>query len=874
MERYEPSVIEPKWQKRWDEARAFAVPEPTGDPFYLLVMLPYPSGRIHMGHVRNYALGDVFARQLRMAGKTVLHPMGWDAFGMPAENAAIANKRHPRDWTDENIAQMKRQLKRLGLSYDWDREIKTCDPSYYKHEQEMFLKMLEKGIAYRKHALANWCESCQTVLANEQVEDGKCWRCGHDVTQREMEQWFLRTTQYAAELLDGIRSLEGKWPDKIVKRQVHHFGRSEGAEIHFPLDEPVDNGREREIVVFTTRPDTLFGVTFMSIAAEHPLALKLAQGTDREKEVAEFIQRIRMEHKVSRGAADTAKEGVFTGRWAIHPFTGAKIPIWIANFVLMDYGTGAVMAVPAHDQRDFEFAKKHGLPIRVVIRPADGPPADPSTMTAAFSEPGVMVNGGSFDGTANMDGIAAVSAELKKTGKGGPAVSYRLRDWLVSRQRYWGAPIPVVHCGACGVVPVPRAELPVELPMDVEIRGAGGSPLERHPTFSKRPCPKCGGDARRETDTFDTFIESSWYLHRYTTPRYEQGPVEPTAARAWLPIDLYIGGEEHAVGHLVYCRFWHKAMIDLGYLPPDTPREPATELLAQGMVCHEIYFRTDPQNPAHKSYFYPEETELRDGKRVLKKDGKPVRVGPVIKMSKSKQNLVDPDDIVRRYGADTARLFVLFAAPPEGQVDWNEAGVEGMSRFLLRVFRLVRDHRAALVDTAPYTGGPLDDRALELRRRTHRTIAKVTHDVAERRQPNTAIAAMMELVNALVGYDAGTDARRRAVLRESVDCLLKLLSPFAPHLCDELFEQLGGKGLLLAAPWPGVDQTAIEEATVEIPIQINGKVRGRVVVPREATEQVVLEAARREENVAAHLEGRSVSKTLYRPGKILTLVVS
>jgi len=868
-ERYNPAYIESKWQQRWSETGAFDVDDAAVDKYYVLEMLPYPSGRIHMGHVRNYSIGDVIARFLRMRGKKVLHPMGWDAFGMPAENAAIERKRHPREWTYSNIDQMRAQLKSLGFSYDWRREFATCDPAYYRHEQEMFLRMLKNDLAYRRHALANWCEQCATVLANEQVDDGCCWRCGSTVVQRAMPQWFLRITKYADELLLGLEDLRGGWPDDVLQMQYNWIGKSSGADIRFPLSEAVDS--VSELTVFTTRPDTLYGVTFMSIAAEHPLALSLAKNTEREAEVKAFIDRTCTEHKSRRAGDDDEKRGIFTGRYCVHPLTGDQIPIWIANFVLIDYGTGAVMAVPAHDQRDFEFARVYGLPIKVVIQP-EGEQLDAASLSEAYEESGVMTNSGPFDGLQNDEGKAKVIAKLSSEGKGGSATSYRLRDWLVSRQRYWGAPIPVIHCPEHGVVPVPERDLPVLLPLDVEITGTGGSPLARHRDFVRVSCPKCGRDASRETDTFDTFVESSWYFDRYTTPRDETAPVEASTARKWLPIDLYIGGKEHAVMHLLYARFWQRMMIDLEYLPKDTPREPFSKLLTQGMVCKEFYYRSDPNNPSRKLYYYPEETALRDGVRFLNEDGKPVEIGNVVKMSKTKRNIIDPDQIIKRYGADTARLFILFAAPPEGQVDWNEDSVEGVHRFLQRTWRTIRDRREAIEDVSPYTDGELSEAATAFRRVIHRTIQRVTHDLSERIQPNTAIAAQMELLNALTGFDMKSETDRE-VAREGVDTLITLLSPFAPHFADELNEILGGKGTLLHKKWPQVDPLALVQETIEIPVQINGKLRGRVLVSKEATQDVVFAAAMADQNIASRLKDHTVKKAVYVPGRILTLVV-
>jgi leucyl-tRNA synthetase len=874
-ERYNPREIEPKWQRRWADADAFSTESNSGhaadaEKFYLLEMFPYPSGRIHMGHVRNYSIGDVMARHLRMRGKRVLHPIGWDAFGMPAENAAIERGRQPHEWTYENIAQMREQLKKLGLSYDWNREIATCDPSYYRHEQDVFLSMLERGLAYRKHALANWCETCGTVLANEQVEDGLCWRCGSVVVQKAMAQWFLRVTEYADELLSAIDSLSGRWPDDVLQMQRNWIGKSYGAEVQFGLAEPVAG--VDSIAVFTTRPDTLYGVTFLSIAAEHPLALELVAGTERAAEVSAFVEKIQLEHKAKKGADVADKRGIFTGRYAVHPLTSARIPIWIANFVLMDYGTGAVMAVPAHDQRDFEFAKAYGLPLRVVIQPA-GSVLDAATLSEAYLDAGVLTASAAFDGLRNEDAKRRITEQLTAAGKGRATVSFRLRDWLVSRQRYWGCPIPVVHCERDGIVPVPRAQLPVVLPLDVQITGTGGSPLARVPSFVNVTCPKCGGAAQRETDTFDTFVESSWYFDRFTTPHYDKAPVEPNAARAYLPVDFYIGGKEHAVMHLLYARFWQRIMIDLGYLPKDTPREPFNALLSQGMVCKEFYYRQDPNNPAHRLYYYPEDTTLQpDGTRVDKATGEPVIIGNVVKMSKTKRNIVDPDDIIAQYGGDTARVFMLFAAPPEGQVDWTTAGVEGAHRFLSRVWRLVRDRQAAISGVAVYRAGELSDAAGTLRRSTHRTIERVTNDLSTRYQPNTAIAALMEHMNALSDFKAES-AIDRAVLREGVETLVVLLSPFAPHIADELNEQLGGTGTLLHAAWPALDRAALHEATVEIPVQINGKVRARITVPRGATEDVVLAAAKDQARVQTELAGKTLRKVIFVADKILTLVV-
>ncbi|QQR91758.1 MAG: leucine--tRNA ligase [Myxococcales bacterium] len=870
QERYEAEKIENKWQKTWAEQKLFAANASEGPHAYILEMLPYPSGKIHMGHVRNYAIGDAVARHLHMQGKNVLHPMGWDAFGMPAENAAIAHGRHPNEWTRQNIDQMRVQLKRLGLSYDWSREFATCEPTYYKHEQAMFLRMLEKGLAYRDTALANWCESCQTVLANEQVEEGRCWRCSNEVVQKELAQWFIRTTAYAQELLDDLDGLEGRWPDKVLNAQRNWIGRSVGAEVQFPLETP--SGDTKAISVFTTRPDTLYGVTFLSIAAEHPLATAFAQRSKDKANIEAFIQRLRQDHKSERSVDDTKKEGMFTGEYCLHPLTGEKIPIWIANFVLMDYGTGAVMAVPAHDERDFEFARVYDLAIKVVIAERADQNIDPNSMKVAFTESGVLINSAELCGVDNESAKEKIIAQLQSKKLGKKTVNFRLRDWLVSRQRYWGTPIPVVHCAKDGIVPVDINSLPVELPLDVTISGDGGSPLAKHEGFLHTNCPRCGGPAKRETDTFDTFVESSWYFYRYMSPQYEKGPVDLEQAKHWLPVDLYIGGDEHAVMHLMYARFWHKMMIDLGYLSKECPREPTHRLLTQGMVCHEVYFRQNEANPTQKTYFYPKDTEIRDGARVLKSDGQAVQVGPVIKMSKSKNNLVDPDELIQSYGADTARLFVLFAAPPEGQVDWNEAGVEGMHRFLQRLWRLVRTHRDRLSPSFTPAKQASSDKAKELRRNIHQCIEKVSRDLGEKLRLNTAIAAQMELLNALSAFEAAHDDDY-AVLNEGIHTLLRLLAPFAPHMCEELHALLGGEGLISSQAWPSLDSTALEQASFEIPVQINGKVRGRISIAPGTKKDEVVAAAKRDAKISAQLQGKDLIKTVYVPDRILTFVV-
>ncbi len=860
---YRPSEVEAKWQARWDSQGTFEVPGTAGDKpkYYVLEMFPYPSGNLHMGHVRNYSIGDVVARFKRARGYEVLHPMGWDAFGMPAENAAIKRGTHPAKWTKKNIAQMRDQFRLLGLSYDWAREVTTCEPDYYRWEQAIFLDLLEKGLAYKKGGLLNWCDSCLTVLANEQVEDGACWRCGSIVTQRELQQWYLRITDYAEELLESLKTLDG-WPSAVRSQQETWIGKSVGASILFDIDADVD-GIDGPLEVFTTRPDTLYGCTYMSLAPEHPWTRKLAAGTEQEAAVVAFADRMGTTEKADRMDEKAEKEGVFTGRFAINPVNGRRIPIYTANFVLADYGTGAVMAVPAHDQRDFEFAGKYGIEKVVVIQP-EGETLDVATMEAAFTGVGAMVNSGAHDGTASTDGKAAVIGELEAAGKGSATVNYRLRDWGVSRQRYWGTPIPVVYCDACGMVPVPRDQLPVVLPLDVELTGEAGSPLAKNPAFVNTTCPTCGESAQRETDTFDTFMESSWYFLRYCSPRFEGGMVDGDAERRFMAVDQYIGGAEHAVMHLLYARFYTKALRDLGVVHVD---EPFTRLLTQGMVCHETY-QLDGE------WVYPADVE--DG--VHKATGRPVDVGRVEKMAKSRNNTVDPLAMIARYGADTARLFVLFAAPPPKDVMWSTAGVDGSFRFLSRVWRLAVRRADQLATVAPYDGdgSDLSTAARDFRRSIHTTIERVTHDIDQRLQLNTAIAAVMELVNEAYKFDAsadidagGTDA---AVLSEGVEIVVRLLSPFAPHIADELWERLGREGLVEDVAWPEHDAAMLEVDTVTLAVQVKGKRRAEVTVPADADKAAIEAAARAIPNVAKFVGDAEPRRVIVVPGRLINII--
>jgi leucyl-tRNA synthetase len=857
-ERYDPQAIEPKWQKAWAEADLFrAIPDPKKPKYYVLEMFPYPSGRLHMGHVRNYSIGDVVTRTKRMQGYAVLYPIGWDAFGLPAENAAIKAGVHPRTYTYDNIANMRRQLQRMGFSYDWRRELATCHQKYYRWEQQLFIELFKRGLAYRKAALVNWCPKCRTVLANEQVHDGYCWR--HEdtlVEQKELTQWFLRITAYGEELLAKLEDLKAGWPERVLTMQRNWIGRSEGAEITFQLEKPADG--TTSITVFTTRPDTLYGATFMSLAAEHPLARALARGTPQEQPIAKFAARIAGDDRIKRTREDYEKEGVFTGAWCINPVSGRRMPIFAANFVLMEYGTGAVMAVPAHDQRDFEFAKKYGLDIVAVIQPPDRPQLDGATMTEAYVDPGVMFNSGPFDGTPNEAGKVKLTDALAAKGQGGRTVSWRLRDWLVSRQRYWGAPVPMIHCPKCGVVPEKLENLPVQLPDDVNI-AAGGAPLAEHPTWSHVKCPACGGDARRDTDTFDTFVESSWYFARYCTPRDDEHMLGREVDH-WLPVDQYIGGIEHAVMHLLYARFWTKVLRDLGYVKVD---EPFARLLTQGMVSKETY------RCAEHDWLLPEEVEgygQAGATPKCRKCGREAAVGPVVKMSKSLKNIVDPDGLVTRYGADTMRVFMLFTSPPENSLEWSDAGVEGGARFLSRLYRLVWQHHEKVRGAAAPSG------AHPLRRLVHKTLKRVTLDTLERFHFNTAIAAVMELLNGLGGFQAKSD-EDLAALKEALELTVLMVSPFAPHLAEELWQALGKQGFVAAQAWPAFDPELARDEKMTIVVQVNGKLRGQVEVAPNAPEDEIKQAALHEPNVSKHVGDKTPKKVVYVKGRLVNVVV-
>ncbi|HHM04740.1 MAG TPA: leucine--tRNA ligase [Gammaproteobacteria bacterium] len=811
---YDPHQTEADAQAYWERCGSFkAVEKPDKEKFYCLAMFPYPSGRLHMGHVRNYTIGDVIARYQRARGKAVLQPMGWDAFGLPAENAALKNGVAPARWTRDNIAYMRGQLKRLGFGYDWSRELATCDPGYYRWEQWLFTKLYEKGLVYKKTAAVNWCPNDLTVLANEQVIEGCCWRCDTPVERKDIPQWFMRITAYADELLADLDRLE-HWPEQVKTMQRNWIGRSEGVEIHFGIE-----GADEPLKVYTTRPDTLMGVTYVAVAPEHPLATKAAE---HNTALARFIEECR--HTMTSEAAVEAleKKGVATGVSAIHPVSGEKVPVYAANFVLLGYGEGAVMAVPGHDQRDWEFARKYALPVKQVIIPADGSEADLSE--AAYTEKGLLVDSGDFTGLSSQQAFDAIAEYLERAGKGRRRVNYRLRDWGVSRQRYWGAPIPMINCAVCGAVPVPEDQLPVTLPGEVVFEGVG-SPLKKMPAFYRTTCPRCGGAAERETDTFDTFMESSWYYARFCSADNDEAMLDERA-RYWLPVDQYVGGIEHAILHLLYARFYHKLMRDVGLVAGD---EPFTRLLTQGMV-------------------------LKDG----------------AKMSKSKGNTVDPQELIERYGADTARLFMMFAAPPEQSLEWSDAGVEGAQRFLKRLWKLVHGH----VQQGPAPAldvSALNEAQKTLRGQVHQIIHKVSDDLGRRHTFNTAIAAVMELCNALGKFD-DRSPRGRAVMHEALEAVVRLLAPIVPHICHALWQALGHSDAVVDQAWPVADEQALVKDIIELVVQVNGKLRGRITVPFEAPKADIETAALAEENVQRFVAGKTVRKIIVVPGRLVNVV--
>jgi leucyl-tRNA synthetase len=859
MERkYIPLEIEDKWQKHWEEDKSFNVTEdPSKEKYYLLEMFPYPSGKIHMGHVRNYTIGDVVARYKKMKGYNVLHPIGWDSFGMPAENAAIDHGVPPAKWTNENIDAMKNQLKKMGFSYDWDRELSTCEAKYYKWEQLFFLWMLDNGLAYKRGATVNWCSKCQTVLANEQVEAGLCWRCGTEVDEEYFEQWFFQITRYVEELLEYCDKLPG-WPERVLTMQKNWIGKSHGCEIVFPMADSDD-----VIKVFTTRQDTIFGATFMLIAAEHPLVMELAKGKTIEQDVRDYVERVKKQDKLMRTSDYYEKEGIFLGAYCLNPVTEQRMPIYAANFVLADYGTGCVMAVPTHDQRDFEFAKKYGLELIVVIDNPDSP-LDAETMTEAYIDEGILINSEQFNGMENLKALDSIAEHLESLGRGRKTIEYRLRDWGISRQRYWGAPIPVVYCEKCGTVPVPESDLPVILPEDVELTGAGGSPLARLSSFVETACPNCEGPAKRETDTMDTFVESSWYFDRFCCPHFDEKPgLDKKSLDYWMPVDQYIGGIEHAILHLLYSRFYTKMLRDFGVIGVD---EPFTNLLTQGMVCKET------MRCKEHGYLYPD--EVQDGKCT--RCGLEIRIGKTEKMSKSLKNVVDPEYLIQKYGADTARMFCLFASPPEKDLEWSDQGVDGSFRFINRVWRIIIDYLDDIKGIEPFDGtADLDGDLKNLRKKVHQTIRKVTSDIEGRFHFNTAISAVMELVNTLyqVKRPDKSHTTGLSVVKEAMNAIVILLNPIVPHVTEELWEMMGAKGRLTDISWPTYDESVAAEEEITIAIQVNGKLRSRVQVSTDEAEDRIKERALNDERIIKFTEGKTIVKEIYVPKKLVNIVV-
>jgi len=868
QEQYSPSDIEAAAQTDWDNAEAFKVTEtPDQDTFYCLSMFPYPSGKLHMGHVRNYTIGDVIARYQRMQGKNVLQPMGWDAFGMPAENAAMNNNVAPAKWTYSNIDYMRTQLKSLGLAIDWSREVTTCKPDYYRWEQWLFTKLFEKGVIYRKNGTVNWDPVDQTVLANEQVIDGKGWRSGALIEKREIPMYYFAITDYAEELLSSLDDLPG-WPEQVKTMQRNWIGKSVGMEVHFPYD-TASIGEAGKLKVFTTRPDTLMGTTYVAVAAEHPLATLAAKN---DSKLQSFIDECKRGGVAEADIATQEKKGLPTPLFVKHPLTGEKMPVWVANYVLMTYGEGAVMAVPAHDERDFEFATKFDLPIKPVIRTSAGD-STPAPWQDAYGEKGELINSEEFDGMDFASAFTAIGDVLEQNNLGAPRTQFRLRDWGISRQRYWGCPIPIIHCRACGDVPVPEDQLPVVLPEDVVPDGAG-SPLARMPEFYDCSCPKCGAAAKRETDTMDTFVESSWYFARYASPHYEQGMVDPKAANHWLPVDQYIGGIEHAILHLLYARFFTKLMRDEGLIEAS---EPFKNLLTQGMVIAETYYRLEANGS--KSWFNPADVTVeRDAKgkilgAKLESDGLPVVIGGIEKMSKSKNNGVDPQSMIEQYGADTCRLFMMFASPPDMSLEWSDSGVEGAFRFLRRVWRL--NH------TYANNGGPagkldlssLSDEQKAIRRAIHLAIKQASQDIGQHHKFNTAIAAVMTLMNVLEKAPQGSE-QDRALLQEGLETVALLLAPIAPHICHSLWQALGHSNAVIDARWPQLDESALTQDTLQLVIQVNGKLRGHIDVAADTSRDAIEAAARENENVQRYTEGLTIRKVIVVPGKLVNIVAN
>ncbi|WP_415904516.1 leucine--tRNA ligase [Neptuniibacter sp. QD48_55] len=860
-EQYRPQKIEQAIQKHWQDNDSFKCEEDLQkEKFYCLSMFPYPSGRLHMGHVRNYTIGDVVSRYQRMQGKNVLQPMGWDAFGLPAENAAMKNNVAPAKWTYENIDYMRNQLQQMGFGYDWNRELATCHPEYYRWEQWFFTKLMDKGLVYKKEAEVNWDPVDQTVLANEQVIDGRGWRSGALVERKKIPQWFLKITDYADQLLEDLDKLD-QWPEQVRTMQKNWIGRSEGVELMFDVD------GYGELEVFTTRPDTLMGVTYVAVAAQHPLALKAAENNP---ELAAFVEECKNVKVAEADMATMEKKGMALGITATHPLTGEEVPVWTANFVLMDYGSGAVMSVPGHDQRDWEFATKYGLDIKQVIRPLDDTDVDLSV--EAYTEKGALVNSGAYDDLEFDVAFKAIASDLEAKGKGKVTVNFRLRDWGVSRQRYWGAPIPVINCKSCGAVPVPEDQLPVVLPTEVEFDGSG-SPIKKMESFINTTCPKCGGAAERETDTFDTFMESSWYYARYASRSSENAMLEPEKANYWLPVDQYIGGIEHAILHLLYSRFFHKLMRDEGLVDSD---EPFKRLLCQGMVLADSFFYEDENGG--QVWVSPSDVDIKTDEkgRVVsaahRTTGQALQHDGMSKMSKSKNNGIDPQVMIDKYGADTVRLFMMFAAPPEQSLEWSDTGVEGAHRFLKRLWKQVHDHLKVGGSTVAIDKDSLTDVQKELRLKVHSTIQKVSDDMERRQTFNTAIAAVMELSNTIAKF-VDISEQGRAVMQEALEAAILLLGPIVPHISHQLWIELGNEGDALTAAWPQVDESALVQDTIQLVVQVNGKVRAKINVAADADEDVVLHTALADENVQKHMADKTIRKKIVVPGRLVNIVV-
>ena len=871
QEHYQPSLIEPKTQTKWENERLFNVTEDTSKPkYYCLSMFPYPSGKLHMGHVRNYTIGDVLSRFRLLQGFNVLQPYGWDAFGLPAENAAIKNQVAPAKWTYENIDYMRTQLKRLGLAVDWEREVTTCTPEYYRWEQWLFVRLFEKGIIYKKNGIVNWDPVDQTVLANEQVIDGRGWRSDALVEKREIPMYYFKITAYAEELLNSLDDMD--WPEQVKTMQRNWIGKSHGMVVKFPIDENSKTGlaaeNQQAISVYTTRPDTLMGATYLAVAAEHPLATAAAANTP---ELQAFIAECQSGSTAEADVATMEKKGMPTGRYVLHPLTGEKLEIWIANYVLMGYGEGAVMAVPAHDERDFEFASKYKLPIKTVIQPREGEKlAEP--LTEAYTEHGVLFNSGEYTGLNFTEAFDAIGKKLQANDLGEARTQFRLRDWGISRQRYWGCPIPIIHCECCGDVPGPEKDLPVILPEDVIPDGVG-SPLTKMPEFYETTCPKCGKPARRETDTMDTFVESSWYFARYASPKDEEYLVNPKAADYWLSVDQYIGGIEHAILHLLYARFFHKLMRDEGLVKTD---EPFTKLLTQGMVLCDTYFRTGQSGS--KEWIAPQDVILERNSKgqatsaTHKVDGKPVEIGGMEKMSKSKNNGVDPQEIFDAYGADTSRLFMMFASPPDQSLEWSDAGVEGAHRFLRRLWRTVYDYLQNGSPVAAYTQGELTAQQKDLRFKLHSVITKVTDDYGRRQQFNTAIAAIMELLNTYDKTDL-SDETGRQLAQEVLENTLRLMWPIIPHICENLWAELRTDTSIAQVGWPKADESALVRAEIELMVQVNGKLRGSITVATDASKEAIEQAALANEAAQRFIEDKPIKKVIVVPGRLVNIVV-